>query len=155
MRRKQPDARDARDDDAGGDHVTGAAGDRVDAEREAEVVRHEERGQRDHDQVVEEEHPAGEEAGKVVEGEAHERRGAARLADRCGALRVGERDDQEEKPDDAEHERREPERMERDDAEREVEGRCDLAVRDRGERGRIEDALELWELTSHSAVSER
>ena len=146
---EEPDACDARDDDAGGDHVTGSAGDRVDAEREAEVVRDEECGQRDHDQVVEEEHPAREEAGEVVEGDADERRSPTGLADRRGALRIRERDDQEEEPDDAEHERREPERVQRDDAEREVERRRDLAVGNRGERRRVENSLELGELPSH------
>ena len=48
----------------------------------AEVVRHEERRERDHDQVVEEEHPAGHEAGEVVERAADEGRGAARLRQR-------------------------------------------------------------------------
>ena len=65
-------------------------------------MRHEERRERDHDQVVEEEHPAGEEAGEVVERDADERRGAARLADRRRPLRVRERDDEEEQADDAE-----------------------------------------------------
>ena len=66
-----------------------------------EVVRHEERRQRDHDHVVEEERPAGQEAERVVERAAHEGRCAAGLGERGGALRVGERDQEEEQPDDA------------------------------------------------------
>ena len=47
---------------------------RVPAERVPHVVRHEERRERDHDQVVEEEHPAGEEPERVVERAADEGR---------------------------------------------------------------------------------
>ena len=68
------------DDDTRRDHVARPARDRVDAECETEIVRDEERRERDHDQVVEEEHPAGEESGQVVERDAHEGRGAAGLA---------------------------------------------------------------------------
>jgi hypothetical protein len=64
-----------------------------------QVVRHEERGERDHDQVVEEQRPAGEEADEVVEGTAHERGGTARLRDRGRALRVREGDHDEERAD--------------------------------------------------------
>ena len=125
------------------------ARDRVDAECEAEVVREEQRRERDHDQVVEEEHPAGEEAGEVVERDPDERRSAAGLADRRRPLGVRERDDEEEQPDDAEHDGREAERVQRDDAEREVDRRRDLAVGDRRERGRVEHTLQLRQLAGH------
>ena len=85
---------------------------RVDLERPAEVVRQEERRERDHDQVVEEEHPAGQEAGEVVERVADEGRRAAGLRDRRRALRVRERDDAgRAAPTSEQHVRREPERV--------------------------------------------
>ena len=79
---QQPRRGDRRDDDAPADHVARSRRDRSDPERQSEVVRHEERRERDHDQVVEEERPAREESREVVEGDADEGRGAARLADR-------------------------------------------------------------------------
>ena len=78
------------------DDVPRRVAERVDVERGADVVRQEQRRQRDHDQVVEEERPAGDEADEVVEGTSRERLGAARLGDRGGALRVRERDDEED-----------------------------------------------------------
>ena len=110
--------------------------------RRAEVVRQEERRERDHDQVVEEERPAGQEAGEVVEGATDEGGGAAGLRDRGRALGVRERDDQEERADDREHLGRQAERVQGDDPEREVDRGGDLAVGDREERGRVEDPLE-------------
>ena len=50
----------------GDDHVPRVAVERVHLQRAREVVRQEERRERDHDQVVEEERPAGHEAGEVV-----------------------------------------------------------------------------------------
>src|SRR5205823_936718 len=106
----------------------------LDLQRARDVVRQEERGQRDHDQVVEEQRPAGEEAEEVVERLAHEGRRAAGLRDRRGALGVRERDEQEERADEEEHDRREPERVQRDDPEGEVDRRRDLSVGDRERR---------------------
>ena len=114
-------------------------------------MRREERREGDHDQVVEEEDPPGHEPGEVVERDANEGRRAAGLADRRGSLCVRERDDHEEDPDEAEHHRREAERVRGDDPEREVDRGGDLAVRDGGEGGRVEDALELWQLPGHPA----
>ena len=133
----------------------GPARNRVDAEREAEVVRDEERRERDHDQVVEEEHPAREKARQVVEGDAHEGGGPSRLADRGRSLRIRERDDQEEQPDESEDNGREAERVQRDHAEREVDGGRDLAVRDRGDRGSVEPSLHLRQLACHQALRSR
>ena len=107
----------------------------------AEIVRQEERRQRDHDQVVEEERPAGHEARQVVERAADERRGAARLGQRSGAFGVRERDDQEEHAGREQHERREAERVRGEHAEREVDRRGDLAVGDGEEGARVELAL--------------
>src|SRR3954447_10914820 len=150
---EQAHERDRDDHDAADNHVSGPLRDRVPADREAEVVREEERGERDHDQVVEEERPAGHEPGEVVERDADEGRGAARLSDRRRPLGVRHRHDEEEHADDREHERREPERMQRDDAEREVEGGSDLSVRDRRESRRVEYPLQPWQLPCHRLVS--
>jgi hypothetical protein len=49
------------------DDVPRLVADPVPADGGAEVVRREQRGERDHDHVVEEQHPAGEEARLVVE----------------------------------------------------------------------------------------
>ena len=68
---------------------------------------------------------------------------------RRGALRVRERDDEEEQPREQEHERREPERGSGDDPERDVERGRDLAVGDREQRRRVEHALEAADLTGH------
>jgi len=113
-------------------------------------MREEQRRQRDHDQVVEEEHPPGEEAGEVVERNPDERGCAAGRADRSRPLGIRERDDQKQEADDAEHRRREAERVQRDDPESEVDRRGDLPVRDGGERGRIEDPLQTRELAGHA-----
>ena len=114
-------------------------------------MRDEHRGQRHHDQEVEEEHPAGDEAGKIVERPAHEGRRASGLGERRGALGVGERDQEEDHTGDEQDERREAERGPGDDPERDVQGGRDLPVRDREERGRVEDALEPADLPRHLA----
>ena len=142
--------RDRGDHDTADDHVARTLRDRVHADREAEVVREEERRERDHDQVVEEERPTGHEPGQVVERDADEGRGAARLSDRRRPLGVRHRHDEEEHADDREDERREPERMQRDDAEREVERGRHLAVRDGGERRRVQHALQPRQLAGHA-----
>ncbi len=125
---------------------------RLDLERPAEVVRQEEHGERDDDEVVEEQHPAGAEAGEVVERLAHERGRAARLRNRGDALGVRQGDDDEEQPRQQQHLWRQPERVAGDDAEREVDRRRDLAVRDREQRGRAEDALQHGQLARHQLL---
>ena len=55
---------------------------------------------------------------------------------------VREGDEEEERSDEEENERREPERVQRDYAEGEVQRGADLAVGDRGEGRRAEDPLE-------------
>ena len=92
----EPDDPDHGDRDDARHDVPGRVADAVEPERRADVVRHEERGEGDHDQVVEEERPARDEADEVVEGAPRERLGAADLRDRRGALRVGERDEPED-----------------------------------------------------------
>src|SRR5439155_13328712 len=111
--------------------------------------RQEERRERSDDQVVEEERPACDEAGEVVEGAPDERSRAAGLAQLGGPLGVRERDDQEEDAGGEQDLGREPERVQRDDPEREVDRRGDLAVGHGEQRGAAEPALKLRELTSH------
>jgi hypothetical protein len=96
-------------------------------------VRHEEGRERDHDQVVEKEHPAGQEPERVVERPADKRRRAACLRDRGRPLGVGERDEQEQDADHQQHPGREPEREQREDAEREEDRGRDLPVGDGGQ----------------------
>ena len=145
----EPDGRDREDHGHRDDDVPRRVAQRLDPERRAEVVRQEDGRERDHDQVVEEERPAGEEAVDVVVGAPDERRRAAGLRERRRRLGVRERDDQEEDARAEEDERREAERIGGDDPEREVERRGDLAVGDREERRRVEHALEAAELAGH------
>jgi len=58
--------RDQHDHTHPDDDVPGIAVERVDPEGAGEIVRQEQRRERDHDQVVEEERPPGHEAGQVV-----------------------------------------------------------------------------------------
>ena len=138
---------DAGDDAAADDHVPGA----LDLREECpgNVVRDEESRERDHDQVVEKQDPAGGEAPKVVERNPNERRCAAGLADRRRSFRVREGDDQEQEPRREQHRGGEAERVQRDDPEREVDRGGDLAIRDREERRSVEDPLETGQLASH------
>ena len=118
-----------------------------------EVVRHEDGGQRHHDQEVEEQHPAGHEPGEVVEGPPHEGRGAAGLGQRGGSLRVGQRDEQEDRSRQEQDKRREAERRAGDDAERDVQRRGDLAVAIANSDGSVDDPLEAAELPGHQTAS--
>ena len=90
----EPDHRDSRDHAAAGHDVPRAVDLREEGTRD--VVGHEQGRQGDDDQVVEEEHPARDEAPEVVERDADERRSASGLANCRCALGVGQRDDQEE-----------------------------------------------------------
>ena len=110
---------ETRDDD-----VPRRVAERVGPERRADVVRQEQRGERDHDQVVEEERPAGDEAGEVVVRAPRERLGAAGLGDRRGPLGVRERDEPEDDARDGEDDGRQPERRRGDDPERDVDRRA-------------------------------
>src|ERR687887_332464 len=145
----EPDEAHADDHADRDDEVPRMMRERADLEGRAEVVRQEEGRERDHDQVVEEQRPAGQEAGEVVERAPDEGRGAARLRDRGGALGVRERDDEEEGADEREHLRCEAERVQGDDSERDVDRGGDLAVRDREQRRRVEDPLESGDLARH------
>ena len=146
---EQADHSDADDHADRDDQVPGVPAEGGHLERGREVMRQKERRERDHDQVVEEERPAGEEAGEVVERPANEGRGAARLRDRRGALCVRERNDQEEGAHEREHLGGEPQRVQGDDPEGDVDRGGDLAVRDREERRGVEDALKAGDLARH------
>ena len=89
------DHRDRRDRDH---DVPRPVAQRVRPERRADVVRQEQRRERDHDQVVEEERPPGHEAEQVVVRAPRERLGTAGLRDRSGSLGVRERDEAEDDP---------------------------------------------------------
>ena len=145
----QPHERHDQDDGHRDHDVPRVPAERRNAQRAGQVVREKERRERDHDQVVEEERPAGEEAREVVQRAPDEGRRAARLRQGGGALGVGERDDQEEDADRQQHERREPERTRGDDAEREVDRRGDLAVGDGEERTGVELAAQAGKLAGH------
>jgi len=144
---KQPEDGDARDHAAPGDDVPRLVHGRE--HRRGRVVRNIQGGQRDHDQVVQEKSPARHEAPKVVEGDPDEGGGATGLPNCCRPLRVGKRDDQEEGAGQEQDGRREPERVEGDDPEREVDRGGDLAVGDREQCRRVENALQSWELARH------
>ena len=143
----EADDRDAGDHPAARDDVPGPV--ELREEGTCDVVRQEERGQGDDDQVVEEQNPARDEAPEVVERDADERRGAARLADRGRSLSVRERDDEEEEAGREQHRRREPERAQGDDSEREVDRGGDLPVGDREQCGSVENPLQPRELPCH------
>jgi hypothetical protein len=99
-----------------------------------QVVRRRERGDRDQDDVVEQDRPAGDEAHELVEGEAREDRRAGAVLVEARALDVGHRRHHEEHAGGEEHERREGERAVGHDAQREVDGAGDRGVDDREER---------------------
>ena len=122
------------DDDADAEEDVGrAVAQRVDADDAAEVVRHEERRDGDRDRVVEHLRPGGEEGRELVEGAAGERRRAARLGVHRGGLGVGGRRQIEDEAGDDEDDRRQAERERRDEAERVVDRRADVAVGGREE----------------------
>jgi hypothetical protein len=115
----------------------------------AEVMRKEERGKRADDQVVEEEHPAGDEPGEVVERAPDEGRGAAGLAELGGPLGVRERDDEEEDAGPEQDPGREAERVRCDDPEREVDRGGDLPVGDRDQLAPLQPTAQLRQLAGH------
>ena len=107
-----------------------------------QVVRDEERRDRDRDHVVQELRPRGAEADELVERVAREARGAAGLRVADGSFHVGQGRGREDQARDHEDERGQAEREGGRDSERVVDRRADVAVRRRKERGRAENALE-------------
>ena len=111
-----------------------------------EVVRHEERRDRDRDDVVEHLRPGGPERDELVERAPREARRPAGLGEEHRPLGVGRGRAGEDQPRDDEDERREPERDRRGDAERVVDRRADVPVGGREERRRSQHALERMRL---------
>ena len=109
-------------------------------EERAQVVRHEERRDRDREDVVEAQRPAGEERDDVVEGVARERGGAAGFREHRGALGVGFGREHEQPAGEQEHQRREPERVRGDEPERVVDRGADVAVGGREQPGHADRA---------------
>ena len=122
--------------DGHGDRRTLAARERVRiAEGAEQVVRQEERRERDRDHVVEHRRPAGDEPDQVVEGPAREGRRTARLGDGGPALGVGGRRQREQEAGGQEHHRRHRERIDGGQPQRVVQRAADLAVGDREQAG--------------------
>jgi hypothetical protein len=121
-----------RDDDGAGDDVARGVAERV-PEDAAEVVRDEERADRDGHHVVEHLAPGGEEGPELVERAAGEARGAARLRIHRRRLGVGGRGAQEEDAGDHEDDRRQAQRVARDQAERVIDRRTHVPVGGREE----------------------
>ena len=111
-------------------------------ERAAEVVRRGEPAHGEQEHVVEQDRPAGDEAPQLVERVAREHGGAAAVLVQRGALDVGHRGQGEEHAAEQEHERREPQRVVGDDAEREVDRAGHRRVDDREQRRRAQRAAE-------------
>ena len=150
----EPDGRQREDHCHSDDDVPRRVAELLQAERR-EVVRDEDRRQRRHDQVVEEQHPARREARGIVERAPDEQRRTAGLRDRRSSLGVRHRNEQEDDTCREQDERGEPERVQRDDAEREVERRADLAVRHRGERDPAERTRQPFEPSRHQLLRRR
>ena len=134
--------RDEHDDhDRAADDVPRVRPQRLPEDRE--VVRDEERRDRDGDDVDEHLRPRRAEADELVERVAGEARRAAGLGEAHRSLRVRRRRRGEDHARDHEDERRQPERVDRGEAERVVDRGADVAVGGSEERRRPEDALEL------------
>ncbi len=93
----------------------------------------------DQDHVVEQDRPAGDEADELVEGVAREHRRAAAILVQRGALDVGHGGHRVEQRRDQEHQRRQPQRVAGDHAQREVDRARQRGVDDR-EQDRRADA---------------
>ena len=104
------------------------------APEDAEVVRRGERAQRDEDQVVEADRPAGDEADELVERVAGDHRRAAALLVQRRALDVGRHDHREQHAAGQEDGPREPERALGDQPGREVDRGGDEALDDPEQR---------------------
>ena len=123
-------------------------------EERAQVVRHEEGADRDGDDVVERQRPAGEERGHLVEGVAGEGRGAAGLGEHGRALGIGLRGQREQAAGEDEHQRRQAQCVRGDEAERVVDRGPDVAV-GRGEQSGDADGAAQALLTEPSHTDPR
>ena len=118
-------------------------------QRAGEVVRQEERRERDREHEVEHRRPPGDEAHQVVERPPGEGRRAARLGDRRPALGIRRGREREEEARGGEDDRRQRERVDRGDAERVVERARDLAVGHRVQRPDAQEPAERRDLARH------
>ena len=132
--------REQGDDDDAADDVAGVVPQR--REERAQVVGHEERADRDRDDVVERQRPAGEERRDLVERVPRERGRAAGLGEHRGALRVRLGRQREQAAREDEHQRREPERVRGDQPERVVDRRADVPVGGREQAGHPDRAAQ-------------
>ena len=107
-----------------------------------QVVRHRDRRQGDHDQVIDQDRPAGDEGDKLVEGVAGEGRRAAALAEHRPALDVAERGQAEQQARGEEDQRRQAEAAVGDDPEGEVDREADRRVGGGEQPGDADAALE-------------
>ena len=137
------------DDDADAEEdVAGALLEELDRlEQAAEVVRDEERRDRDGDDVVEHLRPRREERPELVERAPREARRAARLGVHRRRLGVRRGGAEEDRAGDQEDQRRQAEREARDQAQRVVDRRADVAVGGREEGVDAQDALETVQAT--------
>ena len=148
-RREKDDHRDAADDVAR----------RVPQPRpeHGEVVRHEERRDRDRDDVVEHLPPARKEADQLVEGMSREARRAASFGVHHGGLRVGSRGGHEDQARDDEGDRRQPEGEGGGDAQGVVDRGANVAVGGREERAHAVHARQRFvpgDPSSHDSHAE-
>jgi hypothetical protein len=141
------DAGEDRNDDRARDDVPRRVPQSV-PEHAAEVVRDEERGDRDRYHVVEHLAPRGEERPELVERAAREARGAAGLGIHRRGLGIGRRGAQEEEAGDQEDDRRQPERERRDKAQRVIDGGADVPVGRREEGVHPQDSLQSFQSAS-------
>ena len=135
------DDRQHDDHERAGDDVAGRVAQFL-PEQPADVVRDEERGDRDRRRVGQHLRPGGEERPELVERAAREARRAARLREHRRRLGVRRGGAEEEHPGDQEDDRGETQRVARDEAERVVDRRSDVAVGRREEGVDPQDALE-------------
>ena len=128
-------AREGDDHDQSAEDVTGVVVEPSQPRKGAQVMGHEERGDRDREDVVEAQRPAREEGDELVEGVARKRGGPASLGEHRGALGVGLGRQREQAAGEDEHQRREPERVRRDEPERVVDRGADVSVGGREQAG--------------------
>ena len=114
-------------------HVAGPVLERRGVEP-AQVVGHEERGDRDRDRVVEHLRPCREERPELVEGVPRKARGTASLGEHRRRLGIRSGGEVEDPPCDQKYDRRQTERIRRDQPERVVDRGADVPVCGREQR---------------------
>jgi hypothetical protein len=145
------DDRQHDDHDRAGDDVAGRMA-QLRPEQPADVVRDEERGDRDRRRVGQHLRPGGEERPELVERAAREARRAARLRVHRGRLGVRGGGHEEEHAGDDEDDRRQAQRIRRDETQRVIDGGADVAVGGGEERVGPEDALKAFQSASRHVL---